>query len=130
MEEQGKETFQRLKAVVSAVSGGNQSAFANSIGLTQSTFSGYYSESGVARIKLPTLKRIHEVHKVDLVWLLTGQGEMFIGVAETAAEEQPMATPVADAIRKAEIALRRAGASEQSVWSAVQSLAKDRLGES
>ncbi len=50
--------------------------FAETIGASQGNVSGWFNRSNV-KPSIDVLKRISEVHHVNLNWLITGEGSMF-----------------------------------------------------
>lgn len=73
------EVGERIKALRSRLHM-NQSDFAVSIGITQGGLSKI--ESGHSRVALDTLLSIAAAYKVDLDWLATGRGDIFISEVE------------------------------------------------
>ena len=127
------ELYQRLASLINARYERSAAKLAEQLGIHPNTFRGYLTEEGQEKIRFSVLTRILEITPgLSREWLFFGEGQMFgggeTGIEEPASCDKTIPTPVTDAIRKAEIALRQAGASEQSVWVAVQSLARDRLG--
>ncbi|MEG6549582.1 hypothetical protein V6C53_05000 [Desulfocurvibacter africanus] len=123
---------QRLTALIDARYERSAAKLAERLNIHPNTFRGYLSEEGQEKIKFSVLAQILEITPgLSRDWLLFGEGQMFRGEMARSAEGQgspAVSTPMADTIREAEIVLRRAGASEQSVWTAVHSLAHDRMG--
>jgi transcriptional regulator with XRE-family HTH domain len=76
---------QRIK-IIRKVLKLSQNDFSKAIGITQSALSHY--ESGANSISLGVLQNIRKVYKINLNWLVSGQGEMiensydFTGVSE------------------------------------------------
>lgn len=103
----------------------DQAAFAVAGDIRKQTVTDYIKGKSLPGAKAMALWS--QKFRLNINWLLTGEWEMLLGGGALGADDAALPTPVADAIRKAEIALRKAGASEQSVWVAVQSLARDRL---
>ncbi|MBK6930939.1 MAG: helix-turn-helix domain-containing protein [Saprospirales bacterium] len=69
----------RLRKLIKAL-GLNQTLFAKSLGMTQPNISRMVSGEG--KISVEALNRITGTHKrVNLHWLLTGEGEMFVAAA-------------------------------------------------
>lgn len=80
MEENHLEQGQRLKLLIKMLRQ-NQSSFAQSLGMTQPNISRMVSGEGKLSVEL--LNRITKTYKdVNLHWLLTGQGDMFIATQE------------------------------------------------
>ncbi|WP_243546352.1 hypothetical protein [Pseudodesulfovibrio tunisiensis] len=105
----------------------SRSIFSDKIGVNNSTFHGYLVEDGAQRVKLSLLLNILEKYPtVNRNWLVFGEGKPF-QKSEENQESSPthtIATPVADAVRTAETALRQAGATDAVVWQTVMGLAK------
>lgn len=69
--------YERLLQLVSAISGNSQTKFAKSLGMAQTTFLGYLSETGQSKIRVSFLDQILNTYpQIRREWLYFGEGEM------------------------------------------------------
>ena len=92
-------------------------------------------------MRLHQLLEVLEVYpQVSREWLFFDEGEMFVSgfrmgmrvggrlpVPPHPDAEPEIATPVADAVRDAEIGLRKAGGTDHLIWSMVRSIANGKM---
>ena len=69
-------TLDRLRFLVQKLASGKYTVFAKSCNIPLSTFKTYYD--GQSKPNSEQLEKIYSVYKVNLNWLLVGQGEPFI----------------------------------------------------
>jgi hypothetical protein len=83
----------RIKYLVEELAGGKYTVFAKSCGIPVSTFKTYFD--GPSNPSSEHLKKIASVYRVNLNWLILGDGEPFVGggvqEAETTIEGKLMA---------------------------------------
>lgn len=69
--------YERLLQLVSIISGNSQTKFAKSLGMAQTTFLGYLSETGQSKIRVSFLDQILNTYpQIRREWLYFGEGEM------------------------------------------------------
>ncbi len=78
---------ERLKKV-RAILGFSQGELAESLGITQNIIS--FCESGKRELSKSVLLKISEKFNVNINWLLTGQGEMFLSKSEKGGVAEPI----------------------------------------
>lgn len=82
--------YERLLQLVSAISGNSQTKFAKSLGMAQTTFLGYLSETGQSKIRVSFLEQILNIYpQIRREWLYFGEGEML----QSDEEAPPSVTP-------------------------------------
>lgn len=135
------ELFERLNELVVVISNGNVTAFCRKTSIRNTTFTNYLDDTGQKNVRVEQLLEILEAYpQVSREWLFFDEGEMFVPgfrmgmrmgerlpAPAHAGEEPEIATPAADMVRAAEIGLRKAGASDQLVWSTVAGIAQGKL---
>jgi len=67
--------------------------FAESIGVSQGNVSDWFNRPN-ARPSIDALKRISDIHNVNLNWLITGTGTMYINKVPTHAHDPMISIPV------------------------------------
>lgn len=118
------EIFERLKQVIDACSGGNQSTFVKRIDESISTFNGYMSLAGQERIKVKTLRQILVIFNINANWLLLGSGGMFRD------GQQPVARPcdpIAQRVDQVAQAMRDAGVDEMKILAAARDMIEGEM---
>lgn len=95
--------------------------FAQQTGVTKATISGYVN--GVREPSASFIANLVRVFRVSSHWLLTGEGQMFLGLEADSREPQPPEkTPFEREILTLETVLTRRGMSDREVGEAVLSL--------
>lgn len=85
---------EKLIKLIQIFTSDSQTAFAQKIGMSQSTFRGYLNEKGQDKLKFVTLKRILETFpEINRDWLLFGEGPMLSNPlkADINPEYEPLA---------------------------------------
>ncbi|MCV6638467.1 helix-turn-helix domain-containing protein [Candidatus Albibeggiatoa sp. nov. NOAA] len=73
---------ERLKILIDHSSNGNKSAFTRKINVSLSTFKNYLDSKRTDIVSAETLIKIYEATNVNITWLLTGKGEMYLNGQE------------------------------------------------
>jgi len=134
------ELFERLNQLVSVLTGGNLTKFCRKLSKTRNTtLSGYLNARGQEKVRLTLIFEILDAYpEINRDWLIFGEGEMFepgfrVGgrmderlPLSTPNAEKEVPTPVSDAVRDAEIGLRKAGATDSLVWMMVEQIAQGK----
>ena len=86
----GMQLYERLLQLVSAISGNSQTKFAKSLGMAQTTFLGYLSETGQSKIRVSFLDQILNTYpQIRREWLYFGEGEMLQSDKEVSSSATP-----------------------------------------
>lgn len=81
---------ERLKRIVQEKAAGRYTVFAKNAGIAASTFQNYMN----GRLPHPEhLIRINGIYNINMNWLLTGEGEMYVGVQDVPDQDAPPARP-------------------------------------
>ena len=105
-------TFQeRLKLLIDKLADGKHTVFAKKCGIPPGTFQAYVDSGTIP--KGEQLSKIGSVYRINLNWLLLGEGEPFIqGAGEGKIPETGKMEPFTnDAVRMVEEAIQEAGVS-------------------
>lgn len=73
-----KGVIERVKILIEQSCKGNKSAFARQIDVPLSTFKNYLDLKRTDIVSVEALLRMHETTNVNITWILTGKGEMYL----------------------------------------------------